>query len=128
MAAREDDESGIATQTKTRTREKIAKPPMYRVVLHNDDYTTREFVVDVLRAVFHRSEPDAVAIMLHVHQSGTGVAGVYTYEIAETKVRQVESLARAREFPLMLTIEPDDAEGEGGEGGAGDEGSGSNHG
>jgi ATP-dependent Clp protease adaptor protein ClpS len=110
MAEREDQDGGIATRTKTRTREKVAKPRMHRVVLHNDDYTTREFVVDVLRGVFHRSEAEAVAIMLHVHRSGTGVAGVYTYEVAETKVRQVESLARAREFPLMLTIEPDEEE------------------
>ncbi len=75
------------------------------MLLHNDDYTTREFVVEVLKTVFHKSESDAVQIMLHVHYNGVGVAGVYTREIAETKIRTVEHLARQYEFPLRLSME-----------------------
>jgi len=103
-----ENETGIITRTKTKAQPKTAKPPLYRVLLHNDDYTTREFVVEVLKTVFHRAEPDAVQIMLHVHNNGVGVAGVYTYEVAETKVRTVETLAKQREYPLMLSIEPED--------------------
>lgn len=102
--------AGIVTRTRTRTKtaRKLKEPPLYRVLLHNDDYTTREFVVEVLRTVFHRPEPEAVQIMLHVHHHGVGVAGVYTFEVAEMKVQQVEDLARQREYPLMLSIEPED--------------------
>ena len=108
MAERKDGETGVITRTRTSTERKLKKPPLYKVLLHNDDYTTREFVVEILRAVFHKPEPDAVRVMLHVHQNGVGVAGVYTFEVAEMKVRQVESLAREREFPLMLSIEPEE--------------------
>jgi ATP-dependent Clp protease adaptor protein ClpS len=76
--------------------------------LHNDNYTTREFVVAVLQEVFRKSESDAVQIMLHVHHHGIGVAGVYTYEVAETKIRTVEALARQNEFPLRLSMEPEE--------------------
>ncbi len=78
---------------------------MFKVLLHNDDYTTMEFVVYILQAIFHRSDIDAVQIMLHVHKNGIGVAGVYTYEVAETRVAQVETLARQNEFPLRCSIE-----------------------
>ena len=108
MADQNQSETGTITRTRTRTERKLEKPPLYKVLLHNDDYTTREFVVEVLRTVFHRAEPDAVQIMLHVHQNGVGVAGVYTFEVAEMKVKQVEDLARQREYPLMLSIEPED--------------------
>jgi len=91
--------------TETRTRRKLEKPKQYKVLLHNDDYTTMEFVVLVLMNIFHRSETDAVQIMLHVHKSGIGVAGVYTYDVAETRVVQVEALAREHEFPLRCTLE-----------------------
>ena len=101
-----EEEGGVATET--RKKEKLQKPRMYKVLLHNDNYTTRDFVVAVLREVFHRSETDAVRIMLHVHHNGVGVAGVYTYEVAETKIRLVEQLAREHEFPLRLTMEPED--------------------
>src|SRR5271169_3101052 len=74
------DDAGVVTQT--RTRSKLKKPKLYKVLLHNDDYTTMEFVVFVLMSIFHRSETDAVQIMLHVHKNGIGVAGVYTYEVA----------------------------------------------
>lgn len=103
-----EGETGIITREKTQAERKLAKPPLYRVLLHNDDYTTREFVVEVLRQIFHRSPEDAVRIMLHVHHNGVGVAGVYTYEVAEMKVRSVQARAEANEFPLMLTIEPED--------------------
>jgi ATP-dependent Clp protease adaptor protein ClpS len=106
MAERFDSEDGVVTRTKS--EKKLAKPRMYKVLLHNDDYTTREFVVEVLKGVFHKSETDAVQIMLHVHHNGVGVAGVYTYEVAETKIRTVEHLARRYEYPLRLSMEPED--------------------
>jgi ATP-dependent Clp protease adaptor protein ClpS len=96
-------EPGVATRT--RTKQKLKKPTMYKVLLHNDDYTTMEFVVFVLQHVFQRSETDAVQVMLHVHRNGMGVAGVYTYEFAETRVAQVDNLARQHEFPLRCTME-----------------------
>jgi ATP-dependent Clp protease adaptor protein ClpS len=108
MAEENQSESGTITRTRTKTERKLKKPPLFKVLLHNDDYTTREFVVEVLKSVFHRPEPEAVQIMLHVHHNGVGVAGVYTYEVAEMKVGMVETLARQREFPLMLSIEPED--------------------
>lgn len=108
MAQRDDTDSNVVTKTRTQPKEKLQRPKMFRVMLHNDDYTSREFVVEVLRHVFRRSENESVQIMLHVHNNGVGVAGVYTHEVAEVKVRKVEHLARQREFPLMLTIEPDD--------------------
>lgn len=108
MAEKNESESGTITRTRTKTERKVQKPSLYKVLLHNDDYTTREFVVEVLKTVFHRPEPEAVQIMLHVHHNGVGIAGVYTYEVAEMKVRTVEALAQQREFPLMLSIEPEE--------------------
>jgi ATP-dependent Clp protease adaptor protein ClpS len=98
-----DDATGVVTQT--RTERKLQKPRMYKVLLHNDDYTTMEFVVFVLQSVFHRSETDAVQIMLHVHKTGLGVAGVYTREVAESRIAQVDALARAHEHPLRCSME-----------------------
>jgi len=98
-----DDEAGVITQR--RTERKLKKPKMYKVLLHNDDYTTMEFVVFVLQGIFHRSEADAVQIMLHVHKNGVGVAGVYSYEVAETRISQVETLARQHEYPLRCSME-----------------------
>jgi ATP-dependent Clp protease adaptor protein ClpS len=89
----------------TETEKKLKKPPLYKVLLHNDDYTTKEFVVQILQYVFNKEQTAAVQIMLHVHKKGIGVAGVYTYEIAETKVALVESLARQNEYPLKCTME-----------------------
>ena len=88
-----------------KTRDKISEPPMYKVYLHNDDYTTMEFVVDVLIYVFKKIEDDAIRIMLNVHKTGIGLCGVFTYEIAETKVEQVHSLANENGFPLKCTME-----------------------
>jgi ATP-dependent Clp protease adaptor protein ClpS len=97
------DDAGVVTQR--RTQRKLQKPKLYKVLLHNDDYTTMEFVVFVLMSIFHRSETDAVQIMLHVHKNGIGVAGVYTYEVAETRIAQVEGLARQHEYPLRCSME-----------------------
>ncbi|MEZ4407178.1 MAG: ATP-dependent Clp protease adaptor ClpS [Polyangiales bacterium] len=102
----QDNDSG--TVVETRTEKKIARPKMYRVLLHNDHYTTREFVVAVLIEVFNRSETDAVQIMMHVHKNGIGVAGVYTHDVAQTKIDKVHRLARENEYPLLLTMEPED--------------------
>ena len=98
--------TGAATELERPT--KLQTPPQYRVLLHNDDYTTRDFVVWLLKAVFGKEEADAVAIMLLVHNTGLGVAGVYTFQVAETKVEQVRQLAERNEFPLLCTMEPDD--------------------
>jgi ATP-dependent Clp protease adaptor protein ClpS len=83
----------------------LEEPPMYRVLLHNDDYTTMEFVVEILQAVFHKSPPEAARIMLLVHKSGVGVCGVFTAEIAETKVELVHHLAKKHGFPLQASME-----------------------
>jgi ATP-dependent Clp protease adaptor protein ClpS len=93
--------------TRTRTEKKLKRPPLYKVLLHNDDYTTMEFVVHVLQSVFNHPEAEATAIMLHVHRKGIGVAGVYPHEVAETKVEKVHELARAHEFPLRCSMEED---------------------
>lgn len=89
----------------TETEKKLKRPPLYKVLLHNDDYTTKEFVVQILQYVFRKEHTEAVQIMLHVHKKGIGVAGVYPYGIAETKVALVESLARQNEYPLKCTME-----------------------
>lgn len=96
-------DSDVVTETKQTTK----KPPLYKVLFHNDDYTTMEFVVSVLVTVFHHSEAMAHTIMMHVHTKGFGVAGVFTREIAETKVARTVALARKNEFPLELSIEPE---------------------
>ena len=88
-----------------KTRQKTTKPSMYKDFLLNDDYTTMEFVVEVLERVFGRSKIDATSIMLHVHRNGKGLAGVYTREIAETKIAQVHALARENGFPLKCDME-----------------------
>lgn len=84
---------------------RLDEPPMYRVLLLNDDYTTMDFVVEVLQHVFRKSEADANRIMFNVHQKGAGVCGLYPLEIAETKIDIVDSLARERGFPLKCTME-----------------------
>jgi ATP-dependent Clp protease adaptor protein ClpS len=108
MADRFENDAGTITQVKP--EKKLKRPRLYRVLLHNDDYTTREFVVQVLHTVFHCGEQEAIRIMLHVHHTGVGVAGVFTREVAETKIQRVERMARAHEFPLRLTMEPEEEE------------------
>lgn len=83
------------------------QPQRYKVLVHNDNYTTMEFVVMVLEVVFHRPDAEAVRIMLHVHQEGVGVAGVYSFEEAETRMAKVARLARDHEFPLRCSMEPE---------------------
>ncbi|SFV60564.1 ATP-dependent Clp protease adaptor protein ClpS [hydrothermal vent metagenome] len=85
----------------------IAEPQMFRVVLHNDDYTSMDFVVEVLTTIFHKSEPEAVQIMLQIHEKERAVCGVYSFEIAQTKAEQTKQLAKKNEFPLLATIEED---------------------
>ena len=87
------------------TEEEIKEPSMYKVLLHNDDYTSMEFVVEILLSIFNKSIEDATITMLKVHREGIGICGVYTYEVAETKVNAVHVLAREREFPLKCTME-----------------------
>jgi ATP-dependent Clp protease adaptor protein ClpS len=84
----------------------VRKPEMFRVVLHNDDYTTMEFVVGILEGIFHKEPDEAHRIMLKVHQQGQGTAGVYPFEVAETKVEMVHEEARVNGFPLRATAEP----------------------
>ncbi len=103
---RTDHENELEVQE----RSALKRPRLYRVLLHNDDYTTMEFVVRVLMEVFRKSQDEATHIMLHVHTKGLGVCGVYTREIAETKVAQVEDLARKEEHPLLCTMEPESGE------------------
>lgn len=94
-------EVGVVTEIRRQTK----TPPLFKVLLHNDDYTSQEFVVLALQAVFHKTEIEATQIMLAVHQQGMGVAGVYPYEIAESKVTKVLSLAKQYEYPLQCTLE-----------------------
>lgn len=84
---------------------KLEKPPLFKVLLHNDDFTTMEFVVFVLNKVFMRSEAEAFAIMLKVHNEGVGIAGTYPYEVATMKAEKAINLARAQEFPFLCTVE-----------------------
>jgi len=98
---RDDRQTGVVVKSKPKTK----KPSMYKVLLLNDDYTPMEFVVHVLERFFNKNRSEAERIMLHVHRRGVGVCGVYTYEIAETKVTLVENLARQHEYPLKCTLE-----------------------
>jgi ATP-dependent Clp protease adaptor protein ClpS len=97
-----DDGRGLAVEE---ARPKLKKPPLFRVVLLNDDYTPMEFVVQVLEMIFGMDRPKATRVMLEVHTKGKGVCGVFTYEIAETKVAQVSSYAEQNQHPLMCTLE-----------------------
>ncbi len=98
---------GTITSIATKTRPKTKKPSMYKVLVLNDDYTPMEFVVMMLQSVFHKSKEEATRIMLHVHQRGVGVCGVYSYDVAETKVALVVEIARRNEHPLQATMERD---------------------
>jgi ATP-dependent Clp protease adaptor protein ClpS len=100
-----EEEGGVATEKET--RHKADKPRMYKVLLHNDNYTTMEFVVLVLMGVFHKRETEAVQVMLDVHRKGVGVAGVYSRDVAETKVQRVLDMARQAQYPLMCSMEPE---------------------
>jgi ATP-dependent Clp protease adaptor protein ClpS len=108
--SRRDFETDELTVAESRARPR--KPPLFKVLLHNDDFTTMEFVVHVLQSVFGRPTGEAFRIMLQVHTEGSGVAGVYTYEVAETKAAKAASLAREHEYPLLCTVEPEAAGGD----------------
>lgn len=105
---REDDAGhGAGTGLLTEVKPKTKKPSLYKVLLLNDDYTPMEFVVHVLERFFNKGRDEATVIMLHVHQHGVGVCGLFTYEVAETKVTQVIDFARQHEQPLQCTMEKD---------------------
>ncbi|WP_339778754.1 ATP-dependent Clp protease adapter ClpS [uncultured Thalassospira sp.] len=106
MSDQGNQDNGLPTTgVVTKTRPKTKKPAMYKVLLLNDDYTPMEFVVLVLEQFFGKGREEATAIMLQVHRKGVGICGVFTYEIAETKVNQVMDLARQNQHPLQCTIE-----------------------
>lgn len=103
--SRRDDRDGSGVAVITRTRTAVKKPDLYRVLLLNDDYTPMEFVVHVLQAFFNKSAEEAYLIMMHVHQNGVGECGVFTYEVAETKVTLVMDFARKHQHPLQCVME-----------------------
>lgn len=96
-----------STVTEPRQEQKLQRPRLWRVLLHNDDYTTQDFVVWILETIFNKPRGEAFTIMMSVHQSGTGLAGIYTHDIAETKVKTTKQLAEEHEFPLLVTMEPE---------------------
>ncbi len=102
MSKREQD---LDRDVVVETEKRLKRPSLFKVLLHNDDYTTKEFVVQILEAVFNKDNTEAVQIMLHVHRNGVGVAGVYPFEVAETKVKTVEGLAQQYEYPLKCSVE-----------------------
>jgi ATP-dependent Clp protease adaptor protein ClpS len=105
MSIRPDSREDVLTDS--RSEQKLQRPRLWRVLLHNDDYTTQEFVVWVLETVFHKPPAEAFTIMMSVHRSGVGLAGVYTHDVAETKMRATRDLAEEHEFPLLVTMEPE---------------------
>ncbi|MEZ5425270.1 MAG: ATP-dependent Clp protease adaptor ClpS [Pyrinomonadaceae bacterium] len=94
-----------STDVLTESESKLEKPKLYKVVLHNDDFTTMDFVVYVLVAVFKRSEPEAFSIMFRVHNEGVGIAGIYPFEVATMKAEKAMNMARAHEYPFLCTVE-----------------------
>ncbi len=98
-------DGGSQTGVVTKTAPKTKKPPLYKVLLLNDDFTPMEFVVYVLERFFHKNRQEATTIMLHVHRRGVGICGIFTYEVAETKVNQVVDYARQNQHPLQCTME-----------------------
>jgi ATP-dependent Clp protease adaptor protein ClpS len=106
MSPRPDTEE--STLTDSRSDQKVQQPRLWRVLLHNDDYTTQDFVVWVLESIFNKPRGEAFAIMLNVHRSGLGLAGVYTHDVAETKLKATRQAAEEHEFPLLVTMEPEE--------------------
>ncbi len=102
---KEGDGDGAGTSVITKPRTRVKKPRLYKVLLLNDDYTPMDFVIFILEQYFNKSRSEATGIMLQVHRSGVGVCGVFTYEVAETKVSQVMNIARQNEHPLQCTME-----------------------
>lgn len=106
MSPRFEDEGGVKTEQESRTR--LARPRPYKVIFHNDDFTTMEFVQAVLMQIFGHTETEATAIMLAVHKTGSGIAGIYPFAIAEAKVAETTKAAEEHDFPLLVTLEPED--------------------
>ena len=100
-------ETILGRKVETKEEVKLELPRMYKVLLLNDDYTTMDFVIDILMDIFHKDEIEAIDIMLKIHQEGSGVCGIFTYDIAETKVLQVKNRARKSEYPLRAIVEED---------------------
>jgi ATP-dependent Clp protease adaptor protein ClpS len=103
----DNSENLLSQQTREETEQRTDEPPMYRVILYNDDFTPRVFVVEILVVLFHKGLAEATELMWRVHKGHRGVAGVYPREVAETKVAAVTSIARENGFPLKMTLEPD---------------------
>ena len=96
---------GVLPESDVKSDDEIREPKQYRIILYNDDYTTMDFVIEVLVAIFRKPAPEATKIMLDVHKRGKGICGVYTYDIAATKVAQVHEMSKMREFPLKCSLE-----------------------
>jgi ATP-dependent Clp protease adaptor protein ClpS len=107
MSEEDNRDDGPSTGVIVKAKPKTKKPAMYKVLMLNDDYTPMEFVVHVLEQFFQKNRDEATKIMLHVHQRGVGICGVFTYEVAETKVTQVMDFARRHQHPLQCTLEKD---------------------
>lgn len=97
--------AGGQTRPHVDSQEQTRQPPLFKVLMHNDDYTTMEFVVEALQAVFHMPPTEASRVMLHIHYKGVGMCGVFPYEVAETKVARVHEMARAQGYPLRCTLD-----------------------
>jgi ATP-dependent Clp protease adaptor protein ClpS len=104
QAVSDQNPSGT-TRTEEKSRSKTAQPPLFRVLMHNDDFTSMEFVVQVLEEIFHKTSPEANSIMLSIHFKGMGICGIYPHEIAETKIDRVHGLARNEGYPLRCSME-----------------------
>lgn len=102
-----DNKPGTGTGVKSRERVLIEEPRQYKVIFHNDDFTTMEFVTDVLRRVFNKPADEAVTLMMRVHREGHAVVGIYSYDVAMTKASQATAMARNEGFPLKITCEPE---------------------
>src|SRR5215510_2072973 len=101
MSSRPDANESVVTDS--RVERKVERPRLWRVLLHNDDYTTQDFVVWILETIFHKPRAEAFTVMMSVHRSGMGVAGVYTHDVAETKLKATRQVAEEHEFPLLVT-------------------------
>ena len=102
-----DNKPGTGTGVKSRERVLIEEPRQYKVIFHNDDFTTMEFVTDVLRRVFNKPADEAVTLMMRVHREGQATVGIYSYDVAMTKASQATAMARNEGFPLKITCEPE---------------------
>jgi ATP-dependent Clp protease adaptor protein ClpS len=105
MADKNNSNPFLESELQLSSKPEVKEPKLYKVIIHNDNYTTMDFVVSVIRVVFHKAAADATRIMLQVHNKGFGIAGVYPYDIALTKISQVHSMAKVKEFPLHCSYE-----------------------